>query len=52
MSKVTDTYVVVMNGWSENEVYTVTAENESDAINQAYKLADAPFASLVEVEAV
>jgi hypothetical protein len=43
-------YQVVMNGWAENEVYTIDAENESDAINQAYKLADAPWSSLVEVE--
>lgn len=45
-------YTVVMNGWTENEVYTIQADDESDAINQAYKLADAPFASLVEVELV
>lgn len=45
-----NTYTVVMNGWTENEVYTTTATNESTAINKAYKLADAPFASLVEIE--
>lgn len=43
-------YTVYMNGWTENEVYTITANTESDAINKAYKLADAPFASLIEIE--
>ena len=43
-------YTVYMNGWTENEVYTVVANNESDAINQGQKLADAPFASLIEIE--
>ena len=45
-----NTYTIVMNGWTENEVYTITAKDEGTAIQQAYKLADAPFSSLVEVE--
>lgn len=44
------TYTVVMNGWSENEVYTIQAQDEGEAMQQAYKLAEAPFASLVEIE--
>lgn len=43
-------YTVTINGWAENEVYVIDAVDESTAINEAYKLADAPFASLVEVE--
>lgn len=43
-------YTIIMNGWSENEVYTVHAKDEGEAIQQAYKLADAPWSSLVEIE--
>ena len=43
-------YNVAMNGWEEEELYTIKAQNESDAIAQAYKLADCPFASLIEIE--
>lgn len=43
-------FIVIINGWTEAERYTIEAETEGDAIAQAYKLADAPFASLVEIE--
>ncbi len=45
------TYQVIMNGWAENEAYTIEAETEADAIAEAYRLAEAPWASLVEIEA-
>lgn len=44
------TYIVEMNGWSENEFYTILAESEGDAIQEAYSRAEAPWSSLVEVE--
>lgn len=45
-----NTYTITMNGWSENETYTIKAKDEATAIQQAYRLADAPWSSLVEVE--
>lgn len=44
------TYNVAMNGWEEEELYTIEADSEGEAIAKAYKLADAPFASLIEIE--
>lgn len=47
-----NTYNVSINGWNDKELYIIQAESEGDAIAQAYSLADAPFASLIEIEQV